>query len=157
MQGDLIEQLLRVSVDPELIRDVGKCTWDNKSMVLTTPTDAEEAGKKKLEDAAWCQQDYGVKMSNSGKKYSKGEKLLAPKNLYQVEDNHTYTTLNERPGTHAGLPGDATADLGKNKPRPSIIDFDEGSDEESALSNVTNMSNLTAPDEYTREELIEML
>ena len=67
------------SHNPELIKDVGKCTWDNKSMVLTTPKDAEEAGKKKLEDAAWYQQDYGVKMSNGGGKYSKKDELLAPK------------------------------------------------------------------------------
>ena len=72
-------------------------------------------------------------------------------------DDHTYRTLNERPGTYAGSPGAATIDLGKNKPRPSRIDFDEDSDDESILSNVTNMSNLTAPEDYTKEELIEML
>ena len=118
-----------------LIKDVGKCTCDNNSMVLTTPKDAEEAGKKKLEDAAWYQQDYGVKMSNGGKKYSKKEELLAPKNLYQLGDDHTYTTLNEHPGTYAGSPGAATIDLGKNKPRPSQIDFDDDSDDESILSS----------------------
>ena len=53
VQVDLIERLLRVFVDPKLIKNVGKCPWDNKSMVLTTPKDVEEAGKKKLEDTAW--------------------------------------------------------------------------------------------------------
>ena len=82
---------------------------------------------------------------------------MAPKNIYQLGDDHTYTTRNERPGTYADLPGAATIDLGKNKPRPSRIDFEEDSDEESILSNVTNMSILTAPKDYMREERIETL
>ena len=75
---DFIKRLLRVSVDPELIKDIGDCTWDKKTSVLTTPKDIEDAGKRKLEDAAWYQKDYGVKNSNGSKKYNKKEKLLAP-------------------------------------------------------------------------------
>ena len=41
-----------------------------------TPKDIEDTGKKKLEDAAWYQKDYGVKNSNGSKKYNKKEKLL---------------------------------------------------------------------------------
>ena len=125
--------------------------------MLTTPKDAEETGKKKLEDTAWYQQDYGVKMSNGGKKYINKEELLAPENLYQLGDDHTYATLKERPGTYAGTPGAATIDLGKNRPRPSRIDLSDDSNDESVLSNVTNMSNLTAPEDYTKEEFINLL
>ena len=39
--------------------------------VLTTTKYIEDAGKKKLEDAAWYQKDYGVKNSNGSKKYNK--------------------------------------------------------------------------------------
>ena len=49
---DFIKRLVRVSVDPELIKCIGDCTWDKKTRVLTTPKDIEDAGKKKLEDAA---------------------------------------------------------------------------------------------------------
>ena len=96
---------MQVSVDPVLIKGIGDCTWDEMKRVLTTPKDIEDSGKKKLEDAAWYQKDYGFKNSNGSKKYNKKEKLLAPENLYTLGDDHTYTTLNERPGTYAGLPG----------------------------------------------------
>ena len=69
--------------------------------MLTNLKDIEDAGKRKLEDAAWYQKDYGVKNSNGSKKYNKEEKLLAPENLYTLGDDHTYTMLNERPGMYA--------------------------------------------------------
>ena len=94
---EFIKRLLRVSVDPEIIKGIGDCTWDKKTRVLTTPKDIEDSGKNKLEDAAWYQKDYGVKNSNGSKKYNKEEKLLAPENIYTLVDDHTYTTLNERP------------------------------------------------------------
>ena len=83
---DFIKRLMRVSIDPEPIKDIGDCTWDKKTRVLTTPKDIEDAGKRKLEDAAWYQKDYGVKKSNDSKKYNKEEKLLAPENLYTLGD-----------------------------------------------------------------------
>ena len=55
---------------------------------------------------------------NGSKKYNKKEKLLAPENLYTLGDDHTYTTLNERPGAYAGSPGAARIDLGKNMTLP---------------------------------------
>ena len=133
------------------------CTWDKKTRVLTTPKDIEDAGKRKLEDAAWHQRDYGVKNSNGSKKYNKEEKLLAPENLYTLGDDHTYTTLNERPVTYAGSPGAAMIDLGKNRLRPSNIGLINGSDDDSVMSNVTSMTNLTDPTAYSKDELVEML
>ena len=54
---EFIKRLLQVSVDPDLIKGIGDCTCDKKTRVLTTPKDIEDAGKKKLEDAAWYQKD----------------------------------------------------------------------------------------------------
>ena len=110
-----------------------------------TPKDIEDAEKRKLEDAAWYQKDYGVKNSNGSKKYNKEDKLLAPENLFTLGDDHTYTTLNDRSGTYAGSPGAAMIDLGKNRPRPSNIDLINGSDDDSVMSNVTSMKILTDP------------
>ena len=45
---EFIKRLLWVSVDPELIKGIGDCTWDKKTRVLTTPKYIEDAGKKKL-------------------------------------------------------------------------------------------------------------
>ena len=122
-----------------------------------TPKDIDDSRKKKLEDAAWYQKDYGVKNSNSSKKYNKKEKLLAPENIYTLGYDHTYTTLNECPGTYAGSPGAAMIDLVKNRPRPSNIDLTNGSDDNSVMSNVTSMTNLTDPVAYSKDELVEML
>ena len=107
--------------------------------------------KKKLEDAAWYQKDYGVKNSNGSKKYNKEEKLLEPENIYTLGDDHTYTTLNERPGTYAGLPGADMIDLGKNRLRPSNIDITNGIDDDSVMSNDTSMTNLTYPTAYSKD------
>ena len=107
--------------------------------------------------AAWYKKGYGVKNSNGSKKYNKEEKLLAPENLYTLGDDHTYTTLDERPGTYAGSPGAAMIDLGKNRPRPSNIDLINGSDNDIVMSNVTSMTNLTDPNAYSKDELVEML
>ena len=68
---EFIKRLLRVSVDPELIKGIGDCTWDKKTRVLTTPKDIEDAGKNNLEDAVWYQKDYGVNNSNDSKNYKK--------------------------------------------------------------------------------------
>ena len=94
---------------------------------------------------------------NGSKKYNKKEKLLEPENIYTLGDDHTDTTLNERPGAYAGSPGAAMIDLGKNRPRPSNIDITNRSDDDSVMSNVTSMKILTNPADYSKEELVEML
>ena len=93
----------------------------------------------------------GVKNLKSRKKYNKKVKLLAPENLYTLGDDHTYTTLNERPGMYAGSPGAAMIDLGKNKLRPSNIDLTNESNDDSVMSNVTSMTNLTDPAAYFKD------
>ena len=80
--------------------------------------------------------------------------MLAPENLYTLGDDHTYTTLNERPGVYAGSPGAAMIELGKNRPRPSNIDLINGSDDDSVMSNVTSMRNLTDPTVYSKNKLV---
>ena len=102
MGEEFIKRLLQVSVDPELIKGVGDFTWGKNTRVLRTPKDIEDASKKKLEDAAWYQKDYRVKNLNGSNKYNKKEKLLAPEKIYTLGDDHTYTMLNERPGTYTG-------------------------------------------------------
>ena len=83
--------------------------------------------------------------------------MLAPENLYTLGDDHTYTTLNERPGMYAGSPGAAMIDLGKNRPRPSNIYLTNRSNDDRVMSNVTSMTNLTDPAAYSKDEIVEML
>ena len=82
---------------------------------------------------------------------------MAPENFYTLRDDHTYTTLNDRPGTYAGSPGAAMIDLGKNRLRPSNIDIINGSDDDSVMSNITSMTNLTDPTACSKDELVEIL
>ena len=62
-----------------------------------------------------------------------------------------------RPGTYAGSPGAAIIDLGKNRPRTSNIDLTNESDDDSVMSNVTTMTNLTDRAAYFKDKLVEML
>ena len=47
--------------------------------------------------------------------------------------------------------------LVKNRPRPFNIDLTNGSDDDSVVSNVTSMKNLTDPAAYSKDKLLEML
>ena len=62
------ERLLRVSVDPKIIKGIRGCTWDKKTRVLTNSKYIEDADKNKLEDAAWYQKDDRFKSSNGSNK-----------------------------------------------------------------------------------------
>ena len=48
-------------------------------------------------------------------------------------------------------------DLGNSRRRPSNIYLTNGSDNDSVMSNVTSMTNLTDPAAYSKNELVEML
>ena len=154
---ELIERLLKISVDPELIKEIGKCKWDKKKLALITPKDAEEANKKKLEEAAWYQKDYGVKLSTGGKKPWQKEEIMAPEKVFTLGDKRTYTTLYGRVGIYSGSPGAATLDLGRNRTKPARVDVDDNDDEVSVMSNRTIYTNMTEPEGYSKEELCEML
>ena len=98
--------------------------------------DEENVKRKKLEDAAWYQSDFGVQLTK-GKKGVK-DNFLAPEDIYKLDDDHTYKTLNERPGTYKGLPGAATLDLGKVKAKPKEVDLTREEDHMSVMTNATN-------------------
>ena len=111
--------------------------------------DEENAKRKKLEDAAWYQTNYGAQLTK-GKKGAKDD-FLSPEDIYKLDDDHTYKTLNKRPGTYKGSPGAETLDLGKVKEKPKEVDLTREEDEMSVMTNATNFS------QKSREELIEML
>ena len=82
-----------------------------------------------------------MKKNNGTKK----KKYVAPENVYDLDKEHTYKTLAERPGRYAGSPGAATVDLSSKKEKPKVIDVDNDNGEMSVLSNLSTC---------TREELI---
>ena len=111
--------------------------------------DEENAKKKKLEDAVWYQSDFGAHLTK-GKKGVK-DNVLAPEDIHKLDDDHTYNTPNERPGTYKGSPGAPILDLGKEKGRPKEVDLTGEGDDMSVMTNASNYS------QKSREELIEML
>ena len=111
--GDtFINNLLKVSIDPSLIHEMVHCTWDAQTFTLTTPKDAAAAKKKNIEDTAWYQKDFGSHIKRKGKEQ---KEYIAPEDVYNFYDNHTYKTLNESPGKYKGMPGAATKRLGVRK------------------------------------------
>ena len=138
MEVEFIMRLVKCTIDPSLAKEINKCTWDEKNWTLTTPMDEENAKRKKLEDAAWYQSDYGAQLTK-GKKGAKDD-FLAPEDIYKLDDDHTYKTLNERPGTYKGSPGAETLDLGKVKEKPKEVDLTREEDEMSVMTNATNFS-----------------
>ena len=58
---------------------------------------------------------------------------------------------------YAGSPGAAMIDMGNNRLRPSNTDLTNRSYNDSVMSNFTSMTNLTDPDAYSKDELVEIL
>ena len=75
--------------------------------------------------------------------------------MYNLDDDHTYKTLNERPGKYKGTPGAATINLGSEK-EPGVIDIDADEDNMSRVSATTGVSK----DDLmvlSKDDLIQML
>jgi hypothetical protein len=147
-----VKNLLKASIDPSLIHEMAHCTWDAQTSTLTTPKDAAAAKKKNIEDAAWYQKDFGAHIKKKGKEQ---KEYVAPEDVYNLDDDHTFKTLNERPGKYKGTPGAATINLGKEK-GPGVIDVDADEDNMSRVSAMTGMSKddlIT----LSKDDLIQML
>ena len=82
---------------------------------------------------------------------------MAPENVFMLGEERTYTPLDERVGTCAGSPGAATLNLGRNRMKPARIDVKDNDNNVSVMSTGTNYTNMTEPEEYSKEELYEML
>ena len=111
------------------------CTWDAQMFTLTTPQDTEATKKKNIEDISWYQKGVGCHIKKKGKKQ---KEYVAPGGVYNLDDDHTFKTLNERPEKYEGTPGAATINLGSKK-TPGVIDVDAYSDNMSRVSGMTGV------------------
>ena len=101
MDEHFIENLLRATVDPELVADIDNCHWDVKTDTLRTPTDEENEKQKSIEDLAWYNSDYVAQLTKTtGKK----KKFVAQEKIFKLDDEHSFKTLDEKPGTYEGSP-----------------------------------------------------
>ena len=127
---------LKASVNPLLMHEMAHCTWDVKTFTLMTPKDDKAVAKKKnIEDTAWYQKDFELHIKKKGKKQ---KEYIAPEDVYNLDDDHTFKTLNERPEKYEGTPGAATINLGSKK-TPGVIDVDAYSDNMSRVSGMTGV------------------
>ena len=94
---------------------------------------------------------FGMKMGkqmaeDASKKHGK---LMNPEEIYQLDkDDHTYATLNERPGTYDGSPGAARLDLGRSDQELPEVEIIEDNDDDGS-----NVSNLTGITDYSKRDL----
>ena len=144
-----VTELVNQSIDPQVLHEMGTCTWDKKTKSLTTPEDVEKAKEQEIESAAWYKDEWGSHMADKGRQGKKT--YAAPEQLYNLDGAHSVNTIfgkeeetNKEGKGYAGSPGAATINLGKAK-TAEVIDGDDDSDGMSALS------------ELSKEDLIALL
>ena len=83
---------------------------------------------------------------------------MNPEDIYQLDkDDHTYATLNERPGTYNGSPGAARLDLGRSDQElPEVGVIEDNDDDASNVSNLTGISDYSKRDLYNKLKEMEI-
>lgn len=156
----VVQVILNASVDPTLVLEIDQCTWVKETKVLTAPHDAEDDGKLSLEKAAWYNNDFRVKLSKrkTDMVSKKHAQLMKPDDIYQIDDEeHTYTTLNDCPGTYAGSPGAVRLDLGRSNQEPVQLEVSgKNDDDASNLRNLTGISDYSLRDLYNKCKQLEI-
>ena len=114
MDEQYIEKLLSATVDPELVADMDNCHWDVKTNTLRTPKDEENEKQKDIEESAWYNSDYVSQLTKTTKKK---KKFVAQEKVFQLDNDHSYKTLHEKPGTYEGPPGAAVFQVGEKASR----------------------------------------
>ena len=51
-------ELLKASIDPELLHEIRNCTWESKTKNLTTTEDLEDKKDIACKDAAWYTDEF---------------------------------------------------------------------------------------------------
>ena len=113
-----------------------------------------------MEKAAWYNNNFGMKMGKqmAEEANKKQGKLMNPEDIYQLDkDDHTYATLNERPGTYAGSPGAARLDLGRpGQELPEVEMIEDNDDDGSNVSNLTGITDYSKRDLYNKLKEMEI-
>ena len=129
---DLICEVISKSMDPMLVAEVKNCVWDEQTRTLTTPADAEEEKKKKMEEAAWYSDVFGDNMLDM----SRQEKAsFAQKEaLEELHCDHSYKSIHQKKGNYVGSPGAESFQVGQRQVGTA------GEDEEMADEGFENLS-----------------
>lgn len=154
MDEKFVEELLCASVDPDLVGEMDKCHWDVKTNTLRTPKDEENEKQKGIEESAWYNSDYVSQLTKTTKKK---KKFVAQDKAFQLDDEHSFKTLNKKPGTYEGSPGATMFQVGgKGKPEAVECNRDK-EDEVSVMSATSGVSKNHKYTPTTREEFLKMM
>ena len=98
--------------------------------------------QKSIEDSAWYNSDYVAQLTKTtGKK----KKFVAQEKVFKLDDDHSFKTLNEKPGAYEGSPGAAVFQVG-GKGKPDAVECNRDKEEEfslmSAVSGTSRQKNL---------------
>jgi hypothetical protein len=124
----LIADVVRASMDPILVNMVGRCKWDEKLMVLTTPEDEEMEKNRKMEEAAWYKDEYGDHMVDTSKK----EKVAyaSKEALDDLHCEHSFKTIHKKKGNQSTDVSEGEAFKVGSKTKPMEVELDGDEDEE---------------------------
>ena len=65
MDKNFVMELLKASINPELLHEIGNCTWESKTQTLTTSEDTEDNKAIARENASQYKDKFAV--FNQGK------------------------------------------------------------------------------------------
>ena len=139
------KRLVKASICPSLLHGMHLCSWESKTMTITTPEDEEEERMMAIEKASWYKDTFGDHLKSAGKREQK--EYVAPEMLYDIDGVNSVNTIHERPGKrYGGTPGAEKLNLGGKSRTDDVIDVN--SDDDDNMSRVSAMS---------RDELIALV
>jgi hypothetical protein len=141
MDEDFVRKVIGGTIDPIFVREIDGCNWNAETRVLTTPQDVENEKSAAMESAAWYKDVFGDNVFDLSKK-EKPKKMSAAE-LEDLHAEHSVKTATKQHGRYEGSPGAETFVVGQKTRKATSVSAAQ--DEDVDL------------DQYSREELLELL
>ena len=104
IDGEWLMDVLKGTMDPILVDDIEKCSWDSEKLILTTPQDEENAKLAAMENAAWYKDEFGGNVfdmeDKEKKEFSTKEQM---EDLYEEKSFQTVTRKKDGTGRGVGF------------------------------------------------------
>eukprot|EP00956_Cyclotella_meneghiniana_P026325 scaffold56619_cov40-Cyclotella_meneghiniana.AAC.2 len=104
INGEWLMEVLKGTMDPILVDEIGKCSWDSEKLILTTPQDEENAKLAVMENAARYKDEFGGNVfdmdDKEKKEFSTKEQM---EDLYEEKSYQTVTRKKDGTGRGVGF------------------------------------------------------
>ena len=165
-----VEDLVRTTIEPTLVNEVGDCKWDPVKMSIWTPRDAEMEAANAHENAGFYINIDSLLISGKGKKDAarQNQRKATAQEMQKFNDAGSFATLNVQDDDGAGrrgYAGDAgvpTFSLGKAKaaavpPAGNLNNVsggknNDGGNKEDGVSALSGTSGVSS----SRRELVKL-